>query len=214
MGLYKIYVSKYYRSNYSSDQCMEKENLHIFNPDTETKTALIFYPGAKVEAESYAPLFEALSNKGILCICIEMPDNLAILDVDAANEVIEKYPQIQHWYLGGHSLGGAMASTFISDNTDIFDGLILLASYSTKDLSNTNLKVLSIYGSNDEVLNLESYEKYKNNYPDTFEEYIIQGGCHAFFGNYGKQKGDGIPTISYEEQLQQTVEIIYSFINK
>lgn len=187
-GFYKVYVSKYYRSQYESKQCIEIGNMHIFEPTNQTDTAFIFYPGAKVEAESYAPLLEALSKEGILCICAEMPDNLAILDMDAAEKIMNEYPNIKHWYLGGHSLGGAVASMYLDKNSKPFEGLILLASYSNKDLSNTNLKVLSIYGTNDEVLNKEKMEEYKENYPSHFEEYVLEGGCHAYFGDYGPQK--------------------------
>ena len=69
-------------------------------------------------------------------------------------------------------------------------------------------EVLSVYGSEDGVLNKTSYEKYRSNLPEDFEEAIIDGGCHAYFGMYGAQDGDGTPEISNEEQIALTVDAI------
>ena len=152
-----------------------------------------------------------LAENGILCVLIEMPGNLAVLDMDAADGIQEQFPNISNWYIGGHSLGGSMAASYVADHTDLYDGLLLLASYSTADLNSADLKVLSVYGSNDTVLNPEKYADYFSNLPETTTEVIIDGGCHAFFGSYGAQKGDGTPSITEEEQIAQTVSAILSF---
>lgn len=140
-----------------------------------------------------------------------MPGNLAVLDVNAADGLREKHPGITTWYLAGHSLGGAMAANYAAAHAEDFDGLILLAAYSTKDLTQTSLRVLSVYGSEDGVMNLESYEKNRTNLPAGATEIILEGGCHAQFGNYGPQDEDGTPAISGEEQIRQTVEAIVAF---
>ena len=90
------------------------------------------------------------------------------------------------------------------------------ASYSTADLKGSGLSVLSVYGSEDGVLNLEKYEKYKENLPKDHKELVIDGGCHAFFGCYGAQKGDGTPTLTAKEQIEQTADAVASLtvINK
>jgi len=188
----------------------ENENDHIvFAPArTEATTGIIFYPGAKVEYTAYAPLMEELAENGFFCVLVHMPGNLAILDMDAAEKIKEKYPEIQNWYLAGHSLGGAMAATYISGHVDEYEGLILLAAYSTKDLSMSGLKVLCAYGSEDEVLNQENYVKDAVNLPRDFKELVIDGGCHSYFGDYGVQKGDGTPTITRDEQIATTVDAI------
>ena len=105
-----------------------------------------------------------------------------------------------------------MAAVYLKDNITSFNGLILLASYSTADLSDTGLDVISIYGSEDNILNMDKYDKNKNNLPKSFTESIIDGGCHAFFGMYGAQDGDGTPTISNVEQILKTTEHISNFI--
>ena len=43
---------------------------------------------------------------------------------------------------------------------------------------------------------------------------VLNGGCHAQFGSYGPQDGDGVPTISGEEQVRQTADAISAFIGQ
>ena len=105
-----------------------------------------------------------------------------------------------------------MAAAYIEDCDEAFEGLILLGSYSTADLSEDELSVLSIYGSEDLVMNREKYEENKGNLPLDFEEIVIEGGCHAYFGMYGAQEGDGVPSITNEEQIVLTAEAIAKFV--
>lgn len=217
------YVSIYYHADGESIAAHAKkcegyayisfpdEKTVVFSPDDAT-SGLIFYPGGKVEFTSYIPLMAACAEKGILCVIVKMPCNLAVLDVNAADGIREEYPEIENWYIGGHSLGGSMAATYLSDNYEYFDGLVLLGSYSTADLSSLPTEVLSVYGSEDGIMNREKYEKYKTNLPVGFDEHVIEGGCHAYFGMYGDQKGDGEATITSEEQIDITAELIAKLI--
>ena len=205
-----VYVSDYYHAEEAAVLAMasdghitvseaEDGNL-LFLPDNP-QSGLIFYPGGKVEYTAYAPLMRACAEKGILCVLVKMPCNLAVLDMNAADGIAGQYPDIDAWYIGGHSLGGAMAAAYAADHSGELDGLILLAAYSTKDLSGSGLEVLSVYGSEDRVLDLEKYREYRKNLPDGVAEIVIDGGCHAGFGSYGPQKGDGTPAITNEEQI-------------
>jgi hypothetical protein len=185
----------------------QKDNRICFEPENP-QSGLIFYPGGKVQYEAYAPLMEKLAENGILCVLVHMPGNLAVLDINAADGIREMYPEIKTWYIGGHSLGGAMAASYAAKHSNDFSGLILLAAYSTADLSDSGLSVISIYGNMDGVLDREKYEKYLPNLPEKAKEVVIEGGCHSYFGNYGIQEGDGTPTITREEQIEETVEAI------
>lgn len=185
----------------------EKNGDLVFMPENPI-AGMIFYPGAKVEYKAYAPLMQKFAQQRIACVLVEMPLNLAVLDKDAAKGIKEQYPQIRDWYMAGHSLGGAMAASYTAAHADEYKGLILLAAYSEEDLSQTELQVISLYGSEDQVLDLEKYEECKLNLPETTYGLAIGGGCHAFFGDYGEQSGDGEPWIDREKQMDLTVEAV------
>ena len=104
-----------------------------------------------------------------------------------------------------------MAASYVGAHAEIFDGLILLASYSTQDLGTSDLRILSLFGSNDQVLNMEKYQEYKSNIPQVIE-YVIEGGNHAYFGAYGEQEGDGDATIDNETQISMTADMIAEFV--
>jgi len=216
------YSQSYYRaddkalsfcSSTASVQVAYSDSVIIFTPEkvTDNHTGFIFYPGGAVEYSAYAPLMSMLAKNGVTCFLLKMPLNLAIFDINAANGIIECNPDIESWYIGGHSLGGVAASKHISKHIDDFDGLVLLGSYSTEDLSSAKLKVLSVYGENDGVMNRTNYEKYKSYLPSDMVEYVIPDGCHAYFGSYGEQKGDGKASITPVQQQEMSAELMDSF---
>ena len=203
------YVSDYYRAEdvalevlSAGDNIEVRDDLTVLSPSYPTDTAVIFYPGAKVEAIAYLPLLDQLRQTGLTCVLVEMPFHLAIFDANAAEDVMEAFPDIQHWYMAGHSMGGAMASQFASERPDEVDGLILLGAYLYGDYSPED--TLTVYGS------LNQSVEDKINYTENVVE--IQGGNHAQFGNYGPQKGDLPAEITAEEQQAQTVAAITDFI--
>lgn len=209
---FKVYTSDYYTmlpgtedNLYLTVEMHTEGNLTIIG-DPQAETGLIFYPGAKVEARAYAPLLDRIAQKGYCCVLVEMPYHLAILNVDAADEAMEAAPEVQQWYLAGHSLGGATAAMYAADNPDKIAGLALLGAYSTKQLPET-LPVLLVYGSEDGVLNREKYDSCLVNVPNSTEQ-VIEGGNHAGFGNYGAQKGDGEASVTPKEQWDITAKAI------
>jgi len=209
------YIMDYYRA----DACVEsflqsgttvtvtQEDDIVFLDGEGTERALIFYPGAKVEYTAYVPMFYELAERGIDCFVVKMPGNLAILGMGMAEDIMKEY-EYENWYLSGHSLGGAMAANYAAGHAEELDGVVLLAAYPTKDLSGTDLKVISVYGSEDLVLNREKYEEGKKLLPDNFSELCIEGGNHAWFAYYGEQAGDGTATIDRNEQQEKTIEAI------
>lgn len=184
-----------------SDETIVYENK-VYDFWTSADTALIFYPGGKVEAEAYAILLKGIQEAGIRVFLVEMPFNLAVFDANAATKIIEANPMIEHWYIGGHSLGGAMASQFAEKNADQLDGLILLAAYPLNDAMD---QVLIITGTKDQVLDQTKL--------DGFEVQWIDGGNHANFAHYGLQKGDGEALIDKDEQIKMTQQWIIEFMN-
>ena len=216
VGACAIYLGDYYRADNEAIGAFlpqgttwkeEPDGTIVFKPEGATK-GFIFYPGGKVEYTAYVPLMQACAEQGVLCVLVEMPFNLAVLDMNAADGIQKEYPEIEDWYIGGHSLGGSMAASYLEKNAEDYEGLILLGSYSTADLSDTDLDVLSVFGSEDKVMNRKKYDENKSNLPTDFTEIVIDGGCHAYFGMYGAQDGDGTPTITNEEQIRSTIEHI------
>lgn len=211
-GAFFLYTGNYYHAdstaidpiidspNYSTD-----ENLSILTPDDPNGTGFIFYPGAKVEDTAYLPLLSQLCQQGITCILVDMPFHLAIFHQNAADNVYAKFPGITHWFIGGHSLGGAMASSYYSSHENQLDGLILLGAYIYKDVPVQ--QAITIYGSEDHVL-----DRSKITYTENV--FVIEGGNHDQFGNYGKQSGDGTALISSQEQQEETVQYILTFMEQ
>lgn len=204
-----FYVGDYYRAEPDALAVLDGPGLSIdgdttiLSPASASDTGILFYPGAKVEAEAYLPLLDQLRDQGFTCFLIHMPANMAIFDADAALDVSAAHPEISHWYLAGHSMGGAMASSCAADNPDAFDGLILLGAYLYGDYPPAD--TLTIYGS----LNESVAEKI--DYTDNV--LVIDGGNHAQFGNYGPQKGDPAASISASDQQTQSVRAITDFIH-
>ena len=209
------YVNDYYHTDENVQEYLQKKDsvsvtemsdgLYLDGPGDNA--AMIFYPGAKVEYTAYLPLLSDLAEQGIDCFLIKMPCNLAFFGQNKAKKIMDSY-EYDYWYLSGHSLGGAMAASYASGHLESLNGLVLLAAYPTKSLKSDSFSVLSLYGSEDGVLNMDKVEEGKAYMPVDYAEVCIEGGNHAQFGNYGEQKGDHAADISREEQQAQTVEAI------
>ena len=184
-----------------------------FSPEAPAE-GLIFYPGVKVEHTAYAPLMQTMAQRGVLCVLVEMPFNLAVFDAYAALDIPEQFPQVQDWYLGGHSLGGSMAAKCAAKAPERFKGLGLLAAYSTVDLSDSGLDVMTVLGDRDTVLDADKLETNRHNLPKTAIQAQIPGANHAQFGSYGPQKGDGEATITPEEQIRITANLLAEMMGK
>ena len=214
-----LYAADFYRAvetdaGYPQSVSVEiLEDRMIFTPE-KAEAGLIFYPGGKVEFTAYTPLMAKLAEQNVLCVLVKMPLNLAVLDVNAAAGIPEQFPEVESWYLAGHSLGGSMAASFAGKHADAYAGLILLAAYSTEDLTETGLKVCSLYGDRDGVLDLEKYRQYRANLPENALELVLEGGNHADFGSYGHQEGDGTSALESGVQIQWAAENILSFIGQ
>ncbi|MDQ0205801.1 alpha/beta fold hydrolase [Alkalicoccobacillus murimartini] len=181
-------------------------------PDAEI--GIIFYQGAKVEPNAYNYLGSGLSEEGYFVFVPTMPFNLAVLHPSKASNIISQYPDIDEWYIGGHSLGGAMAAAYAEDHADSLSGLFLLGAYSANDLSDTSLSVLDISGGLDGLSTPEKMDSYEENLPEETTSVVIEQGNHANFGDYGPQKGDNPSPLTPEEQHTLVVNELTEWINK
>ena len=218
IALLYVYASDYYKSEVSKEDfagntsyIIEEFTEGIFVDGSGKENAVIFYPGAKVEYTAYLPLCAKLAEQGVDCFLVEMPFHLAILGVNKAEKIMNEY-SYENWYLAGHSLGGAMAANYVAENTGKVAGLIMLAAYPTKPLLSEELKVLSIYGNKDEVLNKEKLDAGAELVPEHYTEIGLGGANHAGFANYGPQEGDGEATMDREKQQDMTVQYIMKMV--
>jgi predicted esterase len=183
----------------------------------EPQTGFIFYPGGRVDYRSYAPALRLIAEQGYLVVLPSMTLNLAIFNSDKAAAVLAAYPNINHWAIGGHSLGGSMASYFLFGHPEQpIRGLVLWASYpaSNNNLASFNIKVLSMFGTEDGVLNKDNLDKSHNLLPASTIWLAIEGGNHGQFGDYGNQSGDNPAKISPESQWKQAAQATINLLKK
>lgn len=208
-----VYVSDYYHAGPVAESDMNEQmslgliqenDTQISVGSRDAQVGIILYPGAKVDPKAYVPLAEELADRGYYCAIVKMPFNLAFFGIDSANTVINSAPGVDLWWIAGHSLGGAMAAQYASNHTDALEGLFLLAAYSTTDLSGSSLTVNILYGSNDGVLNRDALNANAGNMPAESGTYVINGGNHAGFGDYGPQEDDGESSIGAAAQWKET----------
>ncbi|MEZ4673326.1 MAG: alpha/beta hydrolase [Caldilineaceae bacterium] len=180
-----------------------------FTPTAQAPTrGLIFYPGGRVDARAYAPAAQAIAEAGYLVVITPMPLNLAVLAPNRAAEVIAAFPEIAHWALGGHSLGGAMAANFVAKHPDTIDVLVLWAAYPAAGdtlATRTDLTVVSISGTNDGLATPADIAASHALLPANTTYVAIAGGNHAQFGWYGAQPGDNAASIARSDQQADVI---------
>jgi hypothetical protein len=181
-------------------QVIERLSWYEMTPTKQDKTgrvikptvALLFSPGARVDPRAYAHILRPLADAGNLVVVLKEPFGFALLDPGHASTVIKLHPEIEHWAIGGHSLGGVSAATFADAHSEI-GGLVLFGSYPAKNLMRTDLRVTSISGSQDGLTTPADIAASKSKLPPTTTYVEVPGAVHSWFGDYGDQPGDGIP---------------------
>ncbi len=193
----------------------QTEMGYVLEPaEHATEAGLVFYPGGLVHPDAYVGSLATVSREANVTVVIpEMPFNLAVVDYGlgqsglrshAGDTVMEEHSEIDEWYVGGHSLGGAMACRYAEGGADV-EGLVLYGAYCDVDISDHDLAVLSVAGGADTVLNWDAYEKNRENLPDTAREEVLDGLNHTQFGSYTSQ--DEPSGTSYEVAHQRLNDV-------
>ncbi|GEN52720.1 alpha/beta hydrolase [Halobacillus faecis] len=192
----------------------QKDGWVIHEPEDNATKGIILYPGAKVEPAAYSYLAQQLASNGYVIGIPEMTLNLPILNSNKAQELMDRYAEVEEWYVGGHSLGGVAAASFVKEHPDETDGLILFASYPTEGSSfaKTDTPILSIYAENDGLTTESKIEETKSLLSTDTTLYKIEGGNHAQFGMYGPQKGDQPAEIPAKTQQEIIIRTIHEWI--
>ena len=181
--------------------------------DSPNSTGLILYTGGFVDYRAYAPVAEEIAAQGYLVALVSAPLNLAFLNINAADDVVERYPGVAHWAVGGHSLGGVAAASYAARHSDI-DGVVFWASYPAGEaLREQGTPVLSLSASRDGLATPADISESRTLLPDDALFVEIEGGNHAQFGSYGPQSGDNAATISPEAQWAEIAEATGEFLS-
>ncbi|WP_125980352.1 alpha/beta hydrolase [Loigolactobacillus iwatensis] len=201
----------------AAKQATKETNSYLYfkaHHPKENKPTVIFYQGALVDAASYSSLALKLATNGYNVYLLKSPLDLVILAPNQAKLIVQKRPK-QTYVVGGHSLGGVVASRFAAKaTTSNLRGVFFLASYPDKkgSLAHKKITSLSITASHDQVLNWKNYRVAKQYLPQAAVFGQIKGGNHAGFGNYGKQKHDGTATISNATQQTKIAQLLTAWL--
>ena len=202
---------KYLQSDSKVDVTIDK-NYTYFTPKNVNPTkGFIFYPGERVDSSSYAKLCNNIASYGYKVVAVDMPFNYAKFGQNKATKVIENNPQITKWVIGGDSIGGSVACEYAVNNKNV-EGIVLISSYPRENISELGFKVLSIWGSKDNVVNYKELINSKEYLPKDTKYVEIEGANHSQFANYGMYSGDEEALISSDEQLDITVKNIVNFL--
>lgn len=181
----------------------------------EPSTGLVFQPGARVDSRAYVPLLSRISEAGYLVVIVKQPLDIAFTAIGAPGGIIDDHPEIVTWAVGGHSLGGVAASSYAGDHRDQVRGLLLWASYPLGSLAGRDdLRVTSVSGTRDGLATPDDIQDSRADLPPGTEFVAVDGGVHAFFGDYGEQPGDGAPSVSREVAQQQIIAATVAFMAK
>ncbi|MFJ8894662.1 alpha/beta hydrolase [Leifsonia sp. NPDC102414] len=189
----------------------EGDSVLLAPTGTPSGQGLVFIPGALVDPYAYlSKLAGAVEETGLTVVVTKPTLNLAFFDRRPLSTFTAHAPDVTSWYVGGHSLGGVRACQLASDQA--VDGLILFGSYCANDLSGTDLRVLSIGGSDDGLSTPAKIDAARHLLPADATMVEIAGMNHAQFGDYGTQPGDNAPGISDDEARTKVTDALTAFL--
>ncbi|WP_216360338.1 alpha/beta fold hydrolase [Deinococcus indicus] len=180
----------------------------------EADTLLVFYPGGLVRPQAYEWLGRALADQGVQTVIPAFPLDLAVTGIGRADGLIAQYGQGKRVVIAGHSLGGAMAAQYAANNPDALAGLILMAAYPAGNVSlkDRTLPVLSLLAERDGVAAPDDVRGGLDRLPSGTTLTVIPGAVHSFFGRYGPQKGDGLPTVTHAQAEEEILNAVQDFL--
>ncbi|MDQ3397371.1 MAG: alpha/beta hydrolase [Deinococcota bacterium] len=181
-------------------------------------TLFIFYPGGLVSPQAYEWLGVALAPSGVRTVIPRFTFDLAVTSPNRADALLSHLASRGEHYdrvvIGGHSLGGAMAARYLYRHPGRVDALVLMAAYSAEgdDLSGLELPVLVLAAEHDGRAPLATVEAGLRRLPPEAALYVVEGAVHSFFGRYGPQRGDGLPSATRHRAEADIREAVAAFI--
>ncbi|WP_374946516.1 alpha/beta hydrolase [Agreia sp.] len=169
-----------------------------------TGQGLVFIAGAKIEPVAYAYKLSGLVDAGFTVVIVRPFLNLGLFETRPLADFTALAPDVTAWFVGGHSLGGVKACTY-ADSPDVA-GLVLFGSYCANDLSQADLVVVSLSGSDDGLSTPATIQANRDKLPPSTTFVEIEGANHAAFGDYGTQAGDGTASIGSAQMRDAITE--------
>lgn len=181
--------------------------------DARPRVAFVLYPGALVRPQAYEWIGHALASHGVITLIPEFGADLAFTNANRAEVVAETLAPGLPLVVGGHSLGGAMAAQFAADHVDGVAGLVLLGAYPPDgvDLSDAAFGAVTLLAEHDQVLDAAAQASAVDRLPPAHSEVVVTGAVHSFFGRYGPQAGDGVPTVDRATAERHIVATLLRF---
>lgn len=186
---------------------------------------LLLFPGGGVDFRAYAPIARDLARLGVLVVVQNVPFGFALLDRDRAlgpaGNLRRAFPQIRHWSVGGHSLGGVAAACYAHRHSQDVQGLVLWGSFPspTHSLAPRQLPVASLCGSEDGLVAPGRIQATRHLLPERARVVQLQGANHTQFGDYWDgqnvgfvQRGDRPARLSRSQQRRQVVDHTAAFL--
>ncbi len=161
-------------------------DLFVIRPTAVKPMAgLIIYPGAHADPRAYVQVMTKIAEQGYLAVATEMPLGYAFLAPDRAEDVYQAYPNIKHWFLAGHSLGGAMAGRYAAQQGDKLAGLAFWDAFPPdyNSLADSTVPTIMLYRATLEGEPEEKFNEKKHLFPKATEWVPILGGDHKQFGS-------------------------------
>ncbi|WP_371189376.1 alpha/beta hydrolase [Thalassotalea maritima] len=193
---------------------VNREGYLSFAPQLRTHVGLIIYPGGKTSADTFAPLAHNFAIHGLFVAVVPMPLNTAFLGINKANDVIEQHPEIDTWFIAGHSLGGVAAAEYAKSANDKLAGLMFWASYPGSDISHLTLPVLSIVADKDLQSTPVKIASHQEKMPERTEFSYIEGGNHWHFAHFADTLNEQHDLISRTEQQNLVLRHTLDFVSK
>lgn len=186
------------------------------------RTALLFFCGAGVAAQAYAPLLRPVADAGFPVVIVKLPYRFAPLQSHKAEALaraasaMAAHPGVAGWVVAGHSQGAALAARLAGGGGRGAAALVLIGTTHPKEhsLAALTMPVAKVYAGNDDVAPAARVLANRRLLPPQTEMVQIVGGNHAQFGHYGRQLGDGAATITREAQQEQARAVLLKALRR
>lgn len=186
----------------------------VFPTNGNAKTGVIIYPSEKTDTRSYLKLSNMLARDGYRVVITKYMFNYPAIAKNPAKKVIDSNSDIKNWYIVAHSRSGELALRNAANEKNV-SGVAFMGAYPIGDnLKLINKPVLTIWGTQDGIIDFTKFEEYKQNLPEKSYLHEIVGGNNTGFSDSKTFEGDNQPTIDRDEQQKKASDYIDSFIKE